>query len=185
MGLDLALRNTGVIILSEHGSLLRHFTLEYPLSRKKGEPPISDSDRIERLINLTNEIVGIAKDYSVRYAGVEGYAYAKRYQAHQIGEIAGNVKVQLWLARRILVDTVPPKTARKHFLGYGSASKKQVEKVLRDGLGLRLDTEHEVDAYVVARYLFDEVVGREKEKARYGAKEEEGSPGERQPGLFK
>lgn len=179
MGLDLALRETGVIILSERGSLLRNFTLSYPLTRKKkSDPPISETDRIERLINLTNEIVGIAKEYRVRYAAIEGYAYEKRFQAHQIGEIAGNVKVQLWLARKIVVDVIPPKTGRKHFLGYGNAGKEQVEQVVRDRLGLRVDNDHEADAYVAVRCLFDEVVGREKEMARYvdGAKEEAGSP---------
>jgi len=179
MGLDLALRETGVIVLSERGSLLRRFTLFYPLTRKKkSDPPITEADRIERLINLTNEIVGITKKYGIRYVAVEGYAYAKKYQAHQIGEIAGNVKVQLWLARKIVTDTVPPSTARKHFFDYGKPSKDQVMEVVRDRLGLRVGNDHEADAYVIARYLFDEMVGREKEMARYGdgAKEEAGSP---------
>lgn len=174
MGLDLALRDTGIVILSEYGSLLRAISLSYPLARKrKGDPPISEADRVERLINLTNEIVGIAKDYGVVYAAVEGYAYDKRFQAHQLGEIAGNVKVQLWLARRVLVSTVPPSTARKHLFGYGSPSKEQTMEVVRDRLGLRVSNDHEADAYVVARYLFHEVVAREKEMERYEAQQVE------------
>ena len=173
MGLDLALAQTGLVILTEHGSLLRHFTLRYPLSRKKrSDPPITEADRIQRLINLTNEIVGIAKEYKVRYAAVEGFAYAKQFQAHQLGEVAGNLKVQMWLARKILVQVVPPKTARKHFLGYGNPSKQQVMEVVQDRLGLRVDNDHEADAYVIARYLFDEVAGREKEMVQNEAGEE-------------
>jgi len=162
MGLDLALRNTGIVILSEHGILLRHFTLKFPLTRKRGEPPISDAEKLERLINLTNEIVGLAKSYKVRYVALEGYAHNKCFQAHQIGEIAGNVKVQLWLARKILVDSIPPSTARKHFFGYGKITKSQVFEILTDRLDMTLDNDHEADSYVVARYLWDMMAQREK-----------------------
>lgn len=163
MGLDLALRDTGVTILSEHGSLLRHFSLSYPLTSKRGEPPISDAEKIERLINLTNEIVGLAKSYKVRHVALEGYAHNKRFQAHQIGEIAGNVKVQLWLARKILVEVVPPSTGRKHLFGYGKIKKDQVFEILTERLGMTLDNTHEADSYVSARYLWDMVARREKD----------------------
>jgi len=163
MGLDLALRDTGVTILSEQGSLLRHLSLEYPLTRKRGEPPISEAEKIERLINLTNDIIGLVKDFKVRHVALEGYAHSKRFQAHQIGEIAGNVKVQLWLARKILVVPVPPATGRKHFFGYGKIKKEQVFEILTDRIGLTLDNTHEADSYVSARYLWDEVARREKD----------------------
>lgn len=163
MGLDLALRNTGVVILSEHGSLLRHFSLSYPLTSKRGEPPISEAEKLERLINLTNDIVGLAKQYKVRYVALEGYAHNKRFQAHQIGEIAGNVKVQLWLARKILTEPIPPSTARKHFFGYGKITKVQVFEILTERLGMTLDNDHEADSYVVARYLWDLMARREKD----------------------
>jgi Holliday junction resolvasome RuvABC endonuclease subunit len=130
--------------------------------RERGGPPISEAERVERLINLTNDIVGIAKDYKVRYAGVEGYAHNKRFQAHQIGEIAGNVKVQLWLAKKILVEPIPPQTGRKHFLGYGSVAKSTVFEILSKRLGLTVDNDHESDAYVVARYLWDFLAQRER-----------------------
>jgi len=151
-----------VVILTEYGSLLRHHSLEYPLARKRGEPPISEAEKIERLVNLTNEIVGLAKTYKVRYVALEGFAHNKRFQAHQIGEIAGNVKVQLWLARQILVEIVPPATGRKHLFGYGSAKKDQCLEILADRMGLELDNTHESDAYVVANYLWHIVARREK-----------------------
>ena len=166
MGLDLALRDTGVTILSERGSLLRNISLQYHLVRKRGDPPISEAEKVERLINLTNDIVGIAKDYKVRYVALEGYAHGKRFQAHQIGEIAGNVKVQLWLARKILPEVVPPLTGRKHFFGYGKIKKDQVFQILTEQLGMMLDNDHETDSYVSARYLWDSVARREKELVR-------------------
>jgi len=143
--------------------VLENCTLNYKFNRKRGDPPITEAERIGRLINLTNDIVGIAKNYKVRYAALEGYAHNKKFQAHQIGEIAGNVKVQLWLARKILVDVIPPSTARKHFFGYGSAEKKQIFQILTDGLGIMVNNDHEADSYVVARYLWDMVAQRERE----------------------
>jgi hypothetical protein len=65
--------------ISERGSLLRNISLQYHLVRKRGEPPISEAEKIGRLINLTNDIVGIAKDYKVRYVALEGYAHNKRF----------------------------------------------------------------------------------------------------------
>ena len=162
MGLDLALRDTGVVILSEFGHLLRSYTLQFHLARERGGPPISEAEKIERLINLTNEIVGLAKQYKVRYVALEGYAHNKRFQAHQIGEVAGNVKVQLWLARQILVDVVPIMTGRKHLFGYGKAKKDDCFDILTDKLGLVFSSNHETDAYVVGRYLWDLAVRREK-----------------------
>jgi Holliday junction resolvasome RuvABC endonuclease subunit len=162
MGLDLSLRKTGLTVLSEYGNLLCNATLRYPLTRKRGEPPITEAERIERLINLTNEIVGFAKDYKVRYVALEGYAHNKRFQAHQIGEIAGNVKVQLWLARKILVEVIPPSTGRLHFFGYGGAKKDEIYDIVTEKLGIMVDNEDEADSYVVARYLWDTIAKREK-----------------------
>lgn len=162
MGLDLALRNTGLVILSNYGQMLRHYTLTYPLTRRKGEPPISDAQRIERLINLTNDIVGVAKDFKVKYVALEGYAHNKKFQAHQIGEIAGNVKVQLWLARKILVDVIPPSTGRKHFFGYGRPKKDEIMGIITGPLKIGVDNDHEGDAYVSARYLWDMMAQRER-----------------------
>jgi Holliday junction resolvasome RuvABC endonuclease subunit len=164
MGLDLALTNTGVVILTEYGSLLRSYTLRYPMTRRrKNDPPISEDERIERLINLTNEIVGLAKEYKVRYVALEGSAYSKQYQAHQLGEINGNVKVQLWLACKVVPTVIPPTTARKHVLGFGNATKAEIQSVLVDQMRYNLGGEHEVDAYVVARYLWDLLARRHAE----------------------
>ena len=161
IGLDLSLVNTGVIVLTEQGSLLRHNSLSFPLKRKRSDPPITEGERIERLINLTNVIVGIAKDYKVKHAAIEGYAHNKRYQAHQLGEIAGNVKVQLWLACKIIAVPVPPPTGRKHMFGYGHPSKTEILEILRSA-GIAVDNDHEADAYVVAHYLFDQMAYERK-----------------------
>lgn len=165
LGLDLALRKTGVCVFTRYGSLLRSYTLSYPLARTKpSDPPITESDRIERLINLTNEIIGFVKDFDVCAIGIEGFAYGKTYQSHQIGEIAGVVKTQCWLAKGIVPQVIAPSTGRKEFLGYGSASKANVIEILVSRLGFELNSEHEADAYIVGRCLWDRMARRGSKK---------------------
>jgi Holliday junction resolvasome RuvABC endonuclease subunit len=165
MGLDLALNFTGVAILNETGQVQFVKTLNNGLKREKGDPPITQSEVIQRLIDVANEIVGLAKDYKVHHVGIENYAYGAKYQAHQIGEVAGLVKVQLALACGIIPEVVPPSTARKHVMGYGGAgvSKDDIKHVVREGLGVEIETDHEADAVVVGRYRFDMAVARQKE----------------------
>jgi len=165
MGLDLALINTGIIVLNETGQVMRRGTLRYPMIKKRSrayvDTAISEDERIQRLLNIANDIVGFIKQFNVQKVAIEGPTYGTARQAHQhqIGEVAGVVKTQLWLACHIVPWVVPPTTARKHFLGYGMANKENVQAVLSD-VGIEYETDHEADAYVVARYLFDSLIDK-------------------------
>lgn len=166
MGIDLALRSTGLSIYTAGGVHQRCFTLNYPLSRgSKNDPPIPQIEITRRLIGIANEIIGTIKSYKVRHVGIEGYAMNARFRAHQIGEVAGVVKTQLWLACGIVAHIVAPSSARKHVMGYGRPSKEEIVNVVEQGLGVEVDNDHEADATVVARYTFDKVVAMEKEIA--------------------
>lgn len=168
MGLDLAPAHTGICILTEHALPLRLITIDNPLSktkRKKYDPPITEADYIQRNLQLADEIIGLVKDFKVRGVAIENYAYGRQWRAHQVGETAGVVKSQLWLGARIVPEVVSPASARKFLLGYGSATKSDVLKIvpgLIGHLGKSFSSDHEADAYVIAMWLF----GREMEKAK-------------------
>jgi len=165
LGIDLALRNVGLVVFTEEGHVLRRKTLVYTLRRRTdADAPIEEADHIERLLNIANEIVGWAKVFNVKEVGIEGFAYDMKWQAHQLGQAAGVVKTQLWLACRVVSKEVPMSAARKHFLGYGRPQKEQIVEVMKL-LGLNVATDHEADAYVVARYLFDYLTGTVKKSA--------------------
>ncbi len=116
------------------------------------------------MLGVANDIVGILRTWKVRWSGIENYAMGAGFRAHQIGEVAGVVKSQLWLALRMVSRVVPPSAARKHVFGYGgSMTKDQIIEMVRDGLGYTINGEHEADAGVVARYTFDQRVAEERE----------------------
>jgi len=156
---------TGISIYTRDGLHHRCFTIEEIVARgSKKDPPIPEVERIRRCLRVANQIVKIVEDFQIRHVGIEGYAFSKPHQAHQIGEVAGVVKSQLWLKHRIIPRVVPPTSARKHVLGYGgSVAKKDVVKVVEQGLGVAVENDHEADATVVARWTFDHVVAEEKE----------------------
>lgn len=157
MGLDLALENTGVAILTQEGHVLRTHTLEYAFERRtKRDAPITEVQRSERLIGITNDIVGYVRDFGIRYAALEDYAFSRVFQAARLGEIGGNVKVQLLLAHGLVLEPVTVNTARKTILGYGgSISKSDIVRVVNESFNINCATDHEADAVVVARCYFE------------------------------
>ena len=165
MGIDLALRATGVVILDRTGVCLRHTTIREPIGRqRKTDPPITETERVLRLKSIAQQIVQMANSFKVHFVGIEGYAFTRSFQAHQIGEVAGVVKLQLLLSSGIIPHIVSPNTGRKHVLGRGVASKAQIIEVVKS-LNVEVDNDHEADAYVVARYVFDHQVAKEKAEA--------------------
>lgn len=167
MGIDLAPRLTGISIYTSTGVHQACFTIKEVVARgSKRDPPIPEAHRIARCLRVANQIVRLIKDYGVKHVGIEGYAYSQAAQAHQIGEVGGVVKTQIFLACGIIPRIVQPTSARKHVLGYGGSvpgKKKGIEKVVVEGLGVDVANDHEADATVVARWTFDTVAAEEKE----------------------
>ncbi len=164
MGVDLSLRNTGLSIYTAAGIHHRCATITYPLVReKKTDPPIPQVELIRRLISIANDVIGFIKTYRIRHVGIEGFAHGAKWQAHQIGEVAGVVKTQLWMSCGIVPHIVPPSSARKHVMGYGRPSKTDIVEVVEQGLGVVVENDHEADATIVARYTFDKVAAEERE----------------------
>lgn len=56
---------------------------------------------------------------------IEGYAYARPNQAHQIGELGGVIRHNLWTHGIPYLD-VPPSNVKKYATGKGNASKDDV-----------------------------------------------------------
>lgn len=152
--------NTGIVVLTDRGHVLRSATYHYPLTSTK-KKPISERDRVDRILHLANDIIGVAKTFSVQHIAIEagGASFGAKSQAIQRGGLLYVVLTQIWLARHIFPELVTANSARKSVLGYGGKGKDQKAKVI-EALKLNrieFETDHEADAYVVARWMFNQV----------------------------
>lgn len=120
LALDLSLTCTGWA-----RSLTDYGTLTPPKGQDRGLP---------RLAWIRDRVMELAAGADV--AVVEGYAYARGNQAHQIGELGGVVRLALFEAGIPTVD-IPPATLKKLATGKGNAPKDAVlaEAIRRLGYG--------------------------------------------------
>jgi len=150
MGIDPSLANTGIVILTDRGHVLRSHTI-------KTRPTHTEAEHVERLLNIANEVIGIARDFSVQYVAMEGFAHGKKWQSHQLGEVSGVIKTQLYLALRLIPMVVAPKESRAFLFGYGAPEKDVVESMITTDLCIDVKSGHEADAWVVGRWLFGQI----------------------------
>lgn len=110
IGLDLSLRSAGVAVLDRGGTLITTRAIGYGLS--DGD----DRQRIERLIYIANEIIGIAKGHSddgKPEVVIEGYSFDSKFNREALAELHGVVRTQLFLALGVVASRIPPQSARK------------------------------------------------------------------------
>jgi crossover junction endodeoxyribonuclease RuvC len=120
LGLDMSLTATGYAI--HDGTGWGYGTIN---SKLKGEP---------RLIEIRELVRSRIDDFRPDLVLVEGYAFGRPNQAHQIGELGGVIRVMLHEHDVRWVE-VPPKSVKKYASGKGNANKELmlVEAVKRLG----------------------------------------------------
>lgn len=124
-GLDLSLTNSGVAIIKEDESV-ECFSFGYSL-----HGDISDRDRVERVISITNGILGLLKSNNVKYVGIENYAF-KGHGLTLLAELTGNLKVQCYVGLKSIPIMLAATCVRKYLLGKSTKDKKVVRKYLSD-----------------------------------------------------
>lgn len=76
---------------------------------------------------------------------LEGYAYGRNNQAHQLGELGGVIRTMLWNLHVPYV-VVPPATLKKYATGKGNAGKEEVLAAAIRRLGYEGHDNNEADA---------------------------------------
>lgn len=118
MGLDLSLSSTGYSCDEQTGIIA---------SKLIG---------VERLIEISENIIKIVMDLSVDVVLVEGYSFASRSgQAFSIGELGGVVRVALKKNNTPWVQ-IPPTCRAKFATGRGNASKNEVISAISARTGI-------------------------------------------------
>lgn len=85
---------------------------------------------------------------------VEGYAYARHNQAHQLGELGGVVRLALYRQRLPFVD-VAPSALKKYATGSGRAGKDEVLVAAVRRLGYEGHDNNQADALFLRAMLLD------------------------------
>lgn len=92
----------------------------------------------KRLGDILHQFIRVAADCDV--AIIEGYAFAKGFQAHQIGELGGVLRLGFYQQKLPMV-IVPPSKLKKFATGKGSAKKGETKIVMVGAAIRRLDYE--------------------------------------------
>lgn len=146
MGLDLSLNTTAYVIIDENGELVDYGMVTTSL---RG---------IDRLMSLECQLRRIIERYWPALVGIEGYAYGKHNQAHQIGELGGVVRTML--ARlKIPILIIPPAVIKKFATGRGNAAKDEMRLWAYKRWNAEFETTDETDAYCIARVALARYAG--------------------------
>ena len=140
LGLDLSLRNTGWVVLTDEGKLKASGVIK---SKKRG---------VERLCEISYNFYGtIIIPHEPEIAVIEGYAFGIRHgMSFSIGELGGIIKKNLFESD-ISYYTVAPPSLKKFITGKGRCDKNEIMKEVYKKWNVDLKTEHQNDAYGLAR----------------------------------
>lgn len=130
IGIDASL--TGTTIATPAG-------IEKIVTRKTGP---------DRLAYIRDRVLDIIDEFAPLVVFLEGYAFARPNQAHQIGELGGVLRVALWQAGHNVVEVAPAARA-KWATGKGNASKDAVVSAVSARLGRSFESNDHVDAFVL------------------------------------
>lgn len=88
---------------------------------------LTGEKRLQEILRNVFLLCGGSHESPVRPAlvGIEGYAYAARNQAHQIGELGGVIRLMLY-QHSIPFVVIPPTTVKQFATGKGNAGKDAV-----------------------------------------------------------
>ena len=81
---------------------------------------------VERLQDALNQVLGLVREAAPRLVLVEGYAFGRANQAHQLGELGGVIRLGLHQLRIPWTLEVPPPCVKKLATGNGNAKKELV-----------------------------------------------------------
>lgn len=138
LGLDLSLTSTG-------------YAIDRPTQLHVGRLT-NNLTGPERLNWIAHEVVALAEQADL--TAIEGYAFARPNQAHQVGELGGTVRLELW-RRNLPYVEVPPSTVKKYATGRGNADKETVLAECIRRLGYMGSSTDEADALWVRAVVLE------------------------------
>lgn len=137
MGMDLSLRSSGIAVIESAGSVLK--TVEYRVLKNPPRRLIS-----ECLLHVFRGVLDMLERCRPEAAAIEGIFFCKNFKtAVALGQARGAAMAACATAG-VPIYEYPPRRVKQAVVGYGSASKEQVKKMVM--LILRLVEEPQSDA---------------------------------------
>jgi crossover junction endodeoxyribonuclease RuvC len=138
VGIDASLTGTGVAVLD--GSL----------RTERIESKLTGPARLFEIRNRVREIVASKTSPSgADLVVIEGYAFAKPMQAHQVGELGGVLRLMLFETGIPWIE-VAPSQVKKFATGRGNAKKEEMAVAIFKRFGREFRSNDEADAFVLA-----------------------------------
>ena len=145
IGLDLSLTSTGIVVLDQHGEVVRAETI------------CPESKGIDRLGEIWVSIADIyqlavyGKQLEVRGWVLEGYAYGAANAVAACAELGGVVKYRLNDTLNQSITIVPPSTLKKYVTSKGNSQKDMMRLEVFKRWQFDHPSNDVVDAYGLAR----------------------------------
>lgn len=157
VALDLSLTSTGMVAIprSWGGDFRR---IAHQTIKPKIPPKATESERIDRLLEIERGVVDFLANADVAVVGIEQYAFTSVHgHAHALGELGGIIKRRLRV-RGTSIEVVPPHSARKLILGkLPRRDHKAVTRGALTKMGAPVEWDDDTaDAFVIANYVLAE-----------------------------
>ncbi|MBM4274316.1 MAG: crossover junction endodeoxyribonuclease RuvC [Deltaproteobacteria bacterium] len=142
LGVDLGSRNTGFGVLQEEGERFRH--LSSGRIRAGSRRPLE-----ARLRQIYDALVGLIQDHQPQALALEEiFLAANVHSAFILGQVRGVVLLAAAQAG-VPIFYYPALVVKKAVVGYGQATKAQVQLMVEQLLGVKTDCQHAADALAV------------------------------------
>lgn len=151
LGLDLSLTSTGVAhgTVNEDGSC-SVWSMGTLTSKRRGAG---------RLVHLRQEVMREVDDLDGDVlVAIEGYAHARGFRAHQMGELGGVIRAALW-GQRVPTIIVTPTALKRFATGKGNASKEMMVSAAARKADRDFGSSDAADAFHLAHFAAAVLVG--------------------------
>ncbi len=147
VGIDPSISNTGVVVLSERGSLLAAFDGKQAYRGKIAYD-------IARYLAQAEFIAAKLKDYDISGIAYEDYSFGSIHRGMSLAEYGGILKAALYRLWPSVITLVAPCTNKKFATGCGQAGKERMaNQALLECPELGQDASQDIfDAYFLAKY---------------------------------
>jgi crossover junction endodeoxyribonuclease RuvC len=129
LGIDTSLRSTGVGVVEARGNAMA--ALELGTLRVGPKVPLS-----ECLVRIRDGLDALIERFTPAAAAIEGAFFCKNARTAMILGQARGVAIAACAARRLPVYEYAPRRVKQAVVGYGAASKEQVQSMIASLLNL-------------------------------------------------